>query len=226
MGNIERAPFSANWEKLPCLINKNIKTADSVVGKITTPEGLEWVIKWARRRIYQPEEGWAICQYLARSYKLYQKALGEEFIVSSQFILGEKMNGRGLEYKPYIVQPFIISWTAKDAPQKIKQNQEIVRQWRTLYCRLSRLYITARKINNKFTNPQNRFPITITVGPTRKLAFNQGNFILPQKLPPTPNILITKEAAPRILLPDFGRYLSWQEEMKDAYSQILKSSSL
>jgi len=77
MTNIERAPFSEDWEKLPCLTGKEAKTADSVVEKITV-SGKDWVIKWPRQRIYQLEEGQAVCQYLTKAYQLYQKALGEE----------------------------------------------------------------------------------------------------------------------------------------------------
>ena len=223
MSNIEKAPFRGNWRKLLCLTNKDLQTADSVVGKITAPGGREWVIKWPRQRIYQQEEGWIICQYLTRAYQLYQKALGEEFLVPSQFILGEKMNGRGLEYKPYIIQPFITSWTGKDIPEEIGKNQNVISQWQILYRRLSRLYTTARKINQNLPNPEHRFPIGITVGPTRKLTIQQGDSISPQTLPPTPNILITKELKPRILLPDFGPYFSWQEEKRGAFEQVWES---
>ena len=56
---IERAPFFQNWEKLLC--PSNVKTADSVVGKITV-QNKDWVIKWPRKRIYELEEGERICQ--------------------------------------------------------------------------------------------------------------------------------------------------------------------
>jgi len=84
MANIERAPFRGNWRKLLCLTDKDVQTTNSVVGKITAPGGKEWVIKWPRQRIYHQEEGWIICQYLTMAYQLYQKALGEEFLVPSK----------------------------------------------------------------------------------------------------------------------------------------------
>jgi len=208
---IEGSPFTSDWEKL--MVPGNKLTFDSVVGKIGN-----LVVKWPRRRIYDPEEAFAICEYLKRSYQLYSMALGKEFMVPTTIVLGKKINGRGAEYKPYIVQPYIDSLTARDLPDETKRRKDLMDQWERLFGRLCYLYRESKKINRSFLNDRNRFPIGITVGLVRQMAIEGVDQVF--SLASTSNILVANSQPPQILLADLGPYHVWHEEMEEAFNQI------
>ena len=199
---IERGPTNCNWEKLDRPDNEF--TADSTVGTIVS-SGKTFIFKWAKRRLFEPENGLKACRYIHNAYNLYEKVLPPRTLVPTTFVLGEKMNGRGLEFKPYVFQEFINSWTAKNAPASVLEDKEVVKQWSKLWHHLSILYVTARDINYKLL-PKERFPIGITVGNARLWAIKRAYGADQPSNPATSPILLTKESLPQILLPDFGPY--------------------
>ncbi len=161
-----------------------------------------------------------MCEFRKRSDDLYRRSLGR-FVVPSVFVAGQKEQGRGLEYKPYIIQPFLDCWTGKTVPKEIKSSRMIGDQWAVLYSRLYILYQTADRVNKKLRQRE-KFPITLTVGSTRKVVrrrFARENVM---NLPQTDNILIGKRDE-GLFLCDFGPYLRWEEEMTGAYDEILKT---
>lgn len=211
MTRIELAPFKGDWQK----IGDQRHSADSCAGRING-----WVFKWSRARPENRKMLESILIFKKKSYELYQLAL-QEFVVPSLFVAGEKMQGRGREYKPYTIQPFLDCWTGKTAPEEIKDCQEVIDQWLVLYARLSKLYLAADRVNQGLPEKE-KFPITLTVGSTREKARNEGNTVDFMVLPQTDNILITKTNN-RLYVCDFGPYLSWDEKMTDAYEKIKRA---
>ncbi len=212
MSNIECGPFNGIWDK----IGSQHASADSCVGVL---RGTGRVVKWSRERPSDRDDLWAICQFLKRSNILYRAALGDEYIVPSVFVASQKKNGRGLEYKPYIIQPHIDCWTGKSLPNEYRSSRVISDSWAVLYSRLYYLYQTAEKVNHRYEEA-NRFPITITVGSTRQIVKEDPGSENVISLPRTDNILIEKSSK-RLLLCDFGEYRRWDDSMEVAYQRIM-----
>ncbi len=215
---IEGFPFHPSFESL------GGHTYDSVVGVV----GNKWILKWPRRRIYEPEIAHKIAHYLKLAINLYKKALGPNFIVPTQVVIGEKVNGRGKEFKPYVLQPYINSYPLNEWVNNDCILNEISLQWMRLRERLFYLYIVAREVNKKLPYDQ-RFFIGMTVGRVRQATYeakdlSSFNSAFPSP-PHTPNILIDRDT-PHILLPDFGPYYMWKKSMSEAYQRILNSLSL
>lgn len=217
MSNIEGGPFNGIWDK----IGRQHNSCDSCVGVL---RGTNTVVKWSKARPESRAEMWGMCEFRRRSDILYREALGDEHIVDSIFIAGQKKNGRGMEYKPYIIQPFINSWTGKDVPNEIRNSRIVTDQWAVLYSRLYYLYQTASEVNSQLSD-EYRFPVTITVGSTRQIVkenLGQEDVI---RMPQTDNILVDK-GSKKLYLCDFGEYAVWTVKMTQAYDEILSRTSL
>lgn len=215
--HIEGRPFVGTWDK----IGDQRNSADSCVGVL---RGTETVIKWSRIRPSSREDLLAMCKFKKRSDTLYRAALGEDFIVPSTFVAGQKRNGKGMEYKPYIIQPYINSWTGRTIPTELRNSRTITDQWAVLYSRLYYFYLAADEINRGYRE-EDRFPITITVGSTRQVVKDRlgGENVI--ELPKTNNILIEK-VSKRLFLCDFGEYARWTDNMDSAYRDIITRTSL
>jgi len=130
-------------------------------------------------------------------------------------------------FKLYTFQPFIENaFPAGRVPKEILSSDSVMDQWRILRPRLYNLYTTARKVNREFSE-DHRFPIGLTLGPVRRVAYENKLTDFEQQLlipPSTPNILITKNSPPRILVVDLGTYFSWNNHMNEAYRKIWNST--
>jgi len=210
MTRIEGAPFKGDWKK----IGRQRHSSDSCVGRVGPG-----VVKWARTRLQTRQELLMMCKFRKRSDELYRQALGE-FVVPSLFVAGEKLQGRGREYKPYIIQPFLNCWTGKTVPENVKTSRKVCDQWAVLYSRLYGLYQTADEVNRGLEQKE-KFPVTLTLGSTRRITrrLTKGESMV--DLPRTDNLLIEKMEK-RLYVCDFGPYLEWEDEMAQAYNQILK----
>jgi len=236
---IEGAPFG-DWEKLKSVNGK--ETCDSVVGLVNSDNKRRWIAKWNRKQLHEVSEVKGIALYMCKAYALYLKVLGSDFIVPSFFSIGEKITYRNRKrgekvemdssfvkrgFKLYTFQPFIENaFPAGRVPKEILSSDLVMDQWRILRPRLYNLYTTARRVNREFSE-DNRFPIGLTLGPVRRVAYDNDLTDFEQQLsipPSTPNILITKNSPPRILIVDLGTYYSWNIHMNEAYRQIWNST--
>lgn len=210
------SPFVEGWKKLVTQ-ETDSTSCDSVVGTIDAESGRKFVLKWNRGRVATPEETRGMAVFLRRSLDLYREALGPEYIVPTSMILGAKKDGV-VRHKVFIIQPFIDSWHGQNLPWEIHYSDEVIVKWEELYKRLSMLYNIAYKVNRSYPpNSGSTFPVTLTVGETRRRAL-AGDWM--PFLPPTPNILIERDTK-SLLLCDFGKYTQWQDSMQGAYYQIL-----
>lgn len=206
---IEGAPFTGKWTS----IGDQRHSADSCVGRI----GDDLVIKWSRKRPETRDEMERMCIFRQKSDDLYRLALGE-FVVPSLFVAGQELQGRGLEYKPYIIQPFLDCWTGKSIPDELKNSRGLSDQWAILYSRLANLYRIADDVNRSL-ELRKKFPITLTAGSTRREVQRHKKEESVIKLPRTDNILIEKGHM-KLFVCDFGSYLEWEDEMSEAYKKI------
>lgn len=221
MKNIETSPFNGKFKGF------GGKSYDSVAGvlqaKSRQDETVAWknvVLKWNRAEIPTVEDAKAIATFRRKSIQLYQQTLGEEFIVPTNIVIGNKRDLTGLKYKVYQVQPFVSGWTGKEAPEEVLFDSEVVSQWKILSRRLYRLYQTANQINSGLST-EFTFPITMTLGDSRQLSFTAG---VSDRVPLSKNILIGRDDL-RLSLFDFGVYFPWQETMQEAYDKILQSTN-
>lgn len=208
---IEGSPFAGYWDK----IGLQRASSDCVVGTLTNESVLDnpLVVKWSRRN-FSAQEAHDSSLFIERSFALCKDALGPEFILSTSALMGPKKDGRHIKTKVYLVQPFIKGWTGQTLPDQLRHSSIIKEQWRVLYQRLARLYQTAAAVNRQ-AGAEGTFPITLTVGCSRKTALDQGNI---DNLPFTPNILISSDL--ELKLCDFGRFTCWSNSMEPAYKQI------
>lgn len=211
MNGLEFAPFSSKYTGL------GLKSCDSVVGILENEETKRpYVVKWNRRHFTTPEETFAVCQFVKKSVALYTATLGEEFIVPTSCVVGEKLDNGVQRYKVYTIQPFIDGWTAKTLPDDL--SEKVADQWNILNSRLFRLYNTAYHINKHSVNPAAVFPVTLTVGSSRRAALigKPGG-----EMPKTPNLLISRNDF-RLCICDFGEYISWQKDMQSTFDTIME----
>lgn len=211
MKGVEFAPFYGDYRGFGTV------TFDSIVGKLTnTRSGKDFVVKWNRRYISSEQEAFEICKFVKKSYELYTQALGKEFVTETTVILGEKKDSGLMKFKSYIAQPFVDSWTGRTLPEELRNITRVIDQWTTLNERLFHLYNTAYKVNRQH-EPQMAFPITLTLGESRRRALNgmPGG-----PVPKTPNLLIRKSDL-QLQICDLGEYIAWKPQMEHAYNEIL-----
>lgn len=218
MAQIEGSPFTGKFKGF------NGRSSDSVAGMITmrrTQDSSlvrkgEFVVKWNRREISSPDEAKGIAEFKRRSILLYQDALGKEFIVPTELVIGSKKDQQILKQKLYQIQPFIDAWTGRDVPETIKNDPHVLSQWQLLSQNLYGLYQAAHVVNQHHQADQEQFPITMTVGDSRNLSYVATES---RTLPKTDNLFIRKNDL-QLFLFDFGPYVVWQKEMEAAYQEI------
>lgn len=215
MKNVEGGPFQQN----SYFNGFGVRSADSVVGEIMiNKENSGFVLKWNRRHIASEQEAFAVCKFLTKTVDLYQIALGKEFLLPTFIVAGEKKDSGITRYKIYLIQKYVDSWTAKNAPAEVLNNSEVQAQWNVLNSRLFTLYNAADFVNRRSLRSDNVFPITLTVGSTRaesRILGRPGS-----SMPKTPNLLIDKNSS-CLYLCDFGEYIAWSDNMEENYQEIL-----
>ncbi len=212
----DRAPF--NWETWSLLARDG---RDSIVGTLETESGRRYVVKWNKRNI-PVEDLSASAKYIKKSVELYRATLGDDYIVPTSLAVGEKSEG-STRYKLYTVQPYVEGWTARELPDNLHTNPEILQKWYVLYGRIAHLYQVANEVNRQVhsTGSGEIYPIALRIGQLWGYI-SQGLSYPP--LPKSPNILISK-ANHDIKLCDFGTTTSWGDEMEIAYTQIIERVS-
>lgn len=217
MKQIERAPFTGKSERIG-----TPNSCDSVVmrleGSPHYPQGT--IVKWNKREISSPDEARQIIMHLRKSIALYESALGQEHIVPTELVIGEKKDNDHRKIKVYTVQPYISGWNGRTLPEDLRTNDRIVTQWRSLYSRLAMMFVVGRSVNERFEQEgKTPFPIEMTVGTSRKFAITGRSSEAITSLPATQNILINREGFGLVLC-DFGAYTPWQDAMQPAYDEI------
>lgn len=210
MAKIELAPFNDSYDGL------GLKTSDSTVGTIQSRGGSGVIVKWNRSVLLNEGETRQTCVYLNKSISLYKLALGAEFVVPTQVVMGAKGDSGIAKYKTYIFQEFVDGWTAKDLPESLRTHPGILNQWNLLNSRLFHLFNSERYVNRQHNEAP--FPIGITLGSSRSSAFRNE---VDSPLPRTPNLLVDRESL-RISVCDFGKYVVWNDAMQPAYESLLK----
>jgi len=221
MRGIERAPFPGVFKKLG-----DGPTYDSVVGRVMHFDGTptDFVVKWNRNHHFaSTSEAKQAGIFNLKTISLMGAALGTEHIVGPQPIVGEKRDNGVVKPKVYMIQRYVDGWDGRTLPDSVRESSLVVSQWEKLYQRLASLYVTAKRINSAFpVGSLHIFPITLTLGPTRRAAL-RGEKIA--RLPRSHNVLVDKTTH-RILLFDFGPYIPWKEEMAESYQQIFEACRL
>ena len=162
MKAIEMAPFAGYYQGF------GLNSCDSVVGHLKNKElGKDYVIKWNRRYFPTKEEAFGVCKFIKKSLALYEVFLGSEFLVPTWPVVGQKKDSI-VKYKAYIIQPYIDGWTAKNLPSKFREKVED--QWNILNSRLFNLYNAGFYVGKHLKDPASNFPITLTVGSSRRQA--------------------------------------------------------
>jgi hypothetical protein len=219
MKPIDHAPFPGKF------IGLGVNSCDSVVGRLSVryPQPNEdTVIKWSRRDYDNSKQAMAAATFVCRTHQLCIYSLGKEFVVPTMVVVGQKTDNGRLKHKVYISQPHIDSWTSQDMTNEQLSSTPIQRQWQTLRMRLANLYQTVDGVNSAILGTNKlTFPLTLTLGSFRS-SVHCGE--IPSNVPKTPNILIRK-GDQRLLLCDFGEYKLWDENMEEAYRQIVTSLS-
>lgn len=103
-------------------------------------------------------------------------------------------------------------------------NDYFVREkWNVLNARLFNLFNAARFVNERYgPNTPQAFPVGLTLGSSRQRAY-QG--VVNSQIPRTTNLLI-EEDTHRLKVCDFGEYTQWNDEMSEAYGEILSRTRL
>lgn len=200
------------------------QSTDSVVGLLES--GNRWerernvcskqVIKWNRHDFASETHAVQAGEFKERSIALYQAALGEEYIVPTQVIVGQKKDQNGVKHKVFQLQPLIAGVTAKDAPTSLREDEAIINEWQVLSERLFTLYTLSLEINTTVPEEE-RFPITMTIGSSRQ---NAEYLTQSEILPKTKNILL-EEPLGKLRLFDFGAYTLWHDGMIPVYEALL-----
>jgi hypothetical protein len=186
------------------------------------------VIKWNKNRISSSEEAYNIVKFAKNSLRLYKIILGEEFIVPTEFVIGEKKDDKKIKIKVYEIQPYISGWNSKTLPEDLRSDEKLVKKWKKLYTRLSVLYIIANDVNKKARNQgKMEFPINLTLGCSRRQALSTDFKSIVTDIynlhKQTPNLLIDRTVLD-LHLCDFGHYTPWNEEMQSTYQEIYTRS--
>lgn len=205
------------------------QSTDSVVGLLESRRRWEReqnmntaeVLKWNRHDFASEEQAARAGQFKERSITLYQATLGDEYIVPTQVIVGQKKDQNGIKHKVFQLQPFIRGVTAKEAPPSLRVDAAIITEWQVLSERLFTLYTMAQEINNSVSESE-RFPITMTIGSSRQ---NAEYLTMSETLPKTKNILL-EEPDWKMKLFDFGAYLQWHDSMTPVYDALLNQKKL
>ncbi len=197
------------------------KSQDSVVATLET-NPVPLVVKWNREK-FKRQHIESVAVFLQKSIELYKLALGEEFLIPTQIVIGAKQDGSSMKPKVYQVQPFIYHTTTLCAPQELIESEIVKSQWGILEPRLSRLYQIARNVK-PLMQPESVFPVNISTGSARKQALCNGNTSQGTSVPRSQNILL-EQGSNRLLLCDFGKYQPWRPEMQLGYDTIKKHLS-
>lgn len=221
MKNLERAPFSGKATRIGY---KN--SMDSVV-MLMQNNSREDVVKWNKSFISSPEDAFSIVKFAKKSIELYRAVLGEEHVVPTEFVIGEKVDSKKSKIKVYEVQPYINGWDGRTLPKDLRTNNILLDKWNILYSRLSILYKVSSVVNRGSSIP---FNVNLTLGACRKISVSSSlpdDSILEtdvaKSIPNTPNLLVDRNNLD-LLLCDFGAYTVWDERMEEAYQEIKRQS--
>lgn len=196
------------------------RTTDSVVMLLQNRDAKDYVVKWNRSNIISPTEAAKIVMFSRKSLDLYKAILGEEYIIPTEFVIGEKQDGNKTKIKVYEVQPYISGWDGRSLPEDLRQDEHVVDDWRRLYARASLLYIIGNRVNRETKRQSGtEFPINLTLGISRTVALSGNSDLILNNVPRTPNLLIDRLAL-QLHLCDFGAYTPWDERMQEAYQEI------
>lgn len=214
MRGIELAPFSGRPTRIG-----STKSVDSVVMLLPGHSEIrDNVVKWNKSVIASEGDVFRVAKFSQKAIAFYEAVLGKDYVVPTQVVIGQKKDKDKAKFKVYLVQPYVDGWNGVELPEDLREERSLLGQWRTLYLRLSAMYVVAREVNRRLP-PDSRFPVNMTLGFSRAQAYSGITASSIRLFPNTPNILVSR-AYHRISICDFGEYTPWRDSMGGAYELI------